>query len=213
MRNIYHDDSTYDELSTEGFNAVIGIVLVWGFLLSALLIKFAGNWFATWNPILLTVVYIIVAWIGIRISRKSDNPKISFLGYNLVVVPLGVVLSVILRGFPVISILHAVIITAVVAFAMLLAAIAFPKVFLSMGRILFFALIVVIVIEILIGIFGWYHPTLLDWIVAIIFALYIGYDWACAQQVTKTLDNAIDSCVGLYINIVNLFVRVLRLRG
>lgn len=213
MRNIYHNDSTYDELTPEGFNAVIGIVLVWGFALSAILIKIAGNWFATWNPILLTVVYIIVAWIGIRMSRKSDDPKISFLGYNLVVVPLGVILSVILRNFTVISILHAVIITAVVAFLMLMASLAFPKVFMSMGRILFCALIVVIIVEILISVFGWYHPTLLDWIIAIIFALYIGYDWACAQHVTKTLDNAIDSCVGLYINVVNLFVRVLRLRG
>ncbi len=212
MRNIYHNDSSV-ELTTEGYNAVIGIVLVWGFALSALLITFLGNWFATWTPILLTVVYIIVAWIGIRISRRSTDPKMSFLGYNLVVVPFGIVLSVILRGFPLISILHAVAITAAVAFVMLLAAIAFPRVFLSMGRILFFALLAVVVIEILIGLFGWYHPTLLDWIVAIVFALLIGYDWAIAQSVERTLDNAIDSCVGLYINVVNLFVRFLRMRG
>lgn len=212
MRNIYHNDSSV-ELTTEGYNAVIGIVLVWGFALSALLIAFLGNWFATWNPILLIVIYIIVAWIGIHISRRSTDLKMSFLGYNLVVVPFGIVLSVILRGFPLISILHAVAITAAVAFVMLLAAIAFPRVFLSMGRILFFALLAVVVIEILIGLFGWYHPTLLDWIVAIIFALFIGYDWAIAQSVERTLDNAIDSCVGLYINVVNLFVRVLRMRG
>jgi hypothetical protein len=48
-----------------------------------------------------------------------------------------------------------------------------------------------------------------DVLVAGLFAFYIGYNWAIAQEYDCTIDNAIDACVGLYLNIVNLFLRVL----
>ena len=44
-----------------------------------------------------------------------------------------------------------------------------------------------------------------------IFSLYIGYDWYRAQAYPKTLDNAVDSAIDLYIDIVNLFLRILAL--
>ena len=34
-------------------------------------------------------------------------------------------------------------------------------------------------------------------------------DWAKAQEKPKTLDNAVDSAVDLYLDIINLFVRLL----
>ena len=37
----------------------------------------------------------------------------------------------------------------------------------------------------------------------------IWYDWAKAQNNVKTLDNAIDSAVALYLDVINLFLRLL----
>ena len=152
-----------------------------------------------------------MCYAGIKISSKSDNPIISFVGFNMVVVPMAAVLSILLSGVPNLSILNAAAITAVVAFVMIVAAIAFPKVFLTTGRILGTILIAVIIIELLIWIFGWYHPSFLDWVVALIFCGFIGYNWACAQKKPRTLDNAVDSGVWLYISVINLFRRVLRI--
>ena len=39
--------------------------------------------------------------------------------------------------------------------------------------------------------------------------IIIGYDWAEAQTKAYTLDNAVDSVVGLYLDIINLFLRIL----
>ena len=44
---------------------------------------------------------------------------------------------------------------------------------------------------------------------SIIILGYIGYDWAKAQEKRKTLDNAVDSAVDLYLDVINLFVRLL----
>ena len=48
-----------------------------------------------------------------------------------------------------------------------------------------------------------------DFLVAALFSLYIGYDWARANQCQKTLDNAVDLATSLYLDIINLFVRIL----
>ena len=44
-----------------------------------------------------------------------------------------------------------------------------------------------------------------------IFSGYIGYDWARAQALPKTLDNAVDCAAALYVDIVILFLRLLRM--
>ena len=47
----------------------------------------------------------------------------------------------------------------------------------------------------------------------LIFSGYVGYDWSKAQIFPKTLDNAIDSAADIYVDIVNLFIRILRIMG
>ena len=56
----------------------------------------------------------------------------------------------------------------------------------------------------------WRHGAT-DWVVAAIFCGYIGYDWGRANAIPKTLDNAIDSAASLYIDIIILFMRILRI--
>ncbi len=197
------------EFTRFNFNVTIGAVLFYGFLMNFLICKYMSSFFTAMNPIVLVIGYIICVIIGGLMSAKSDNPIISFLGYNLVVLPVGAVLSVCLAGVNPDLIIRAATVTAGVTAVMLIGAMAFPDIFRKMGRILFFSLIAVIVVEIICMIFGVFMPTFWDWLVAILFALYIGYDWAIAQEYPCTLDNAIDACVGLYLNIVNLFLRIL----
>lgn len=197
-----------NEMSLASYNAVIGGVLLWGFALSAVIVWLAGDYFLSWNPFALIIVYLIVSFIGAHISHTSTDPIISFIGYNLVVLPFGLVLSVILYDITAVSILHALAVTAGVMLAMILLSTAVPRIFLRMGGILLATLATVIIIEILCLVFGWYHPTVIDWIIVIAFSLYIGYDWAVAQEKPHTLNNAIDSCVDLYIDAVNMFARI-----
>ena len=50
-------------------------------------------------------------------------------------------------------------------------------------------------------------------VVALIFCLYIGFDWARAQRRPCTADNAIDSACALYLDIINLALRILASRS
>ncbi len=43
--------------------------------------------------------------------------------------------------------------------------------------------------------------------------MYIGYDIYRSQQYPKTLDNAVDSALDIYMDIANLFIRILSILG
>ena len=51
------------------------------------------------------------------------------------------------------------------------------------------------------------------WIVVVAFCGYIGYDWAIAQRRRRTVDAAVDSACALYLDIINVFIRLLAIAG
>ena len=221
MRNMSNGSHSYErfdrnssyggELSQSAFNGLIGAILLYGFGLNAILVKYCSQYFVDINPVALIIGYFVLCIAGILISKNSDNPFISFLGYNLVVIPVGVVLSICLQDTASDIVLNTCIVTAGVTFIMMGASMIFPKAFLSLGKVLFIALIAVIVVELLLLIFGVTEPAWVDALVALLFCGYIGYDWAKAQDGDYTADAAVDACVGLYLDIINLFIRILSL--
>ena len=211
-QSVFAGSSSYGgSLSHSGYNALIGLILLYGFGVNVILVNTCAELVASIQPLALIIGYLVLCFTGIAISRKSNNPIISFVGYNLVVVPIGLVLSVALQGISETLVFNALITTAGVVLLMLVASTVYPKVFLSLGRALGITLLIVIIVELILALTGTTTPTFLDVIVALLFCLYIGYDWAKAQDQDFTTDNAVDACVGLYLDIINLFLRILSL--
>lgn len=211
LRKVFHEGDQI--LSDRTYNLIIGAVIFWGFFVNAFIIVFYTDVFLYMDPMVLLVGYFICAIVGIIINKASHNPVISFIGYNLLVVPLGAVLSVILTGYDGVSVFNTVVVTGAVTAIMLILSILYPQVFLNMGTTLFVALAAVIIMELICNLFFHTDPTFFDWAAALIFCGYIGYDWARAQQYQRTVDNAIDSAFDIYLDIINLFLRLLRLFG
>ena len=200
-----------DTMTESAYNGLIGLVLFYGF---------GVNWWIVSSfspdaiPILpLIIGYFISAIAGIWIAYGSDNPWVSFIGYNLVVVPVGFVLNVGLQNYSQDIIINAVMVTAMVTGVMMVMGVMFPAFFRSIEGALFWSLVAAIVAELfLIFVLG-RDLGLMDWIVAAIFCGYIGLDWGRAQAIAKTPDNAVDSVVALYLDIINLFIRILSIMG
>ena len=202
------DDSKI--ISAPIYNFVIGMMLLYGFVMNAVLTASAGNIVASINPIVFIIIYFVCGIIGSIIVKASHKPIFSFLGYNLIAVPIGAVLTLIIPEYPVQQIISAIVIVACVSAGMMVASMIFPHVFSKMGPALFFSLLFAILAEIIASLLG-YRGDLFNWIAVVIFSLYIGYDWNKAQNYPKTIDNAIDSAVDLYLDIINLFIRILDL--
>ena len=201
-----------DTLNGNVYNGIIGFVLLWGFIVNVCIVHFCSDIFMAMNPATLIVGYLIFGIIGIVMAVKSDNPFISFIGYNLVVVPIGAVLSVALQEYSSIDIKSAFLATAGITGVMMIASTAFPKFFAGMGRTLFFSLLLGFIAEVVCMLFGIVTP-IFNWLFVIIFSLYIGYDWYKAQSYPKTVDNAVDSALDIYLDIINLFIRLLEIFG
>lgn len=201
-----------DSITTRGFNVVMCGVLAWGFLVNAAMVYFLGDMMVQAAPRLkwwMLLAYLVPTFAGIFIAAKSTNPFISFVGYNLVVLPIGLMLAMILPMFPVQIIFKAMAITAMVTLTMLVLAVTVPQFFMGLGRTLLVALIVGLLAEVVATFLLGYRGMLFDWLFVILFSGYIGYDVARSQAFPKTLDNAVDSALDIYLDIINLFIRLL----
>lgn len=204
-------------ISSEMYNLIIGGVLLYGFIINAVMTAVFGNSilrFVAASPIVFYISYFVLAIAGTLMVRKSDNPVISFIGYNLIVVPIGMVIAVSVTLYGLVGYSSVVAtafgITAAVTLVMMFVSSLFPNVFLSMGRVIGITLLATVVIELIMLIIG-ASLGIIDYIVVAIFCLYVGYDWAKANAIEKTADNAIDSACELYLDIANLFLRIMRI--
>lgn len=199
-----------DTIEVVQYNKIIGGMLLYGFLLNILLIFVAREFFMSINPIIFLIGYFVLAIGGSIIVNWSDNPALSFLGYNMICIPIGAVLAICIPSYPTESIVSAVVVTALVTLSMIILSIKFKDFFSKLGTVLIVTLIISFVIELIATLFG-YGGNIFNWLFVIIFSLYIGYDWYRAQEQPKTVDNAVDVAVSLYLDIINLFIRLLEI--
>ena len=213
--NVFQRTTTQDAIISDvKYNLTIGAVLLWGFFVNWLLVVNVDPQFLrSINTFLFLLLYFGSAWYGIRMFTTSDDPLKSFIGYNFVVVPFGLVINMVVSQYSTEIVQEAIQVTGGVTAIMMILGAAYPAFFKRISGALGVALIAVIIIELFqIFILGM-HSNWLDWAVAAIFCGYIGYDWGRANQIPKTLDNAVDSAAALYMDIINLFLRVLRILG
>ncbi len=213
---VWNRRQTTDELiSGSTYNLTIGMVLLWGFSMNFLMVEHLDPApvvaFLAGSPWIFMAMYFASIIIGTIIYSKSDNPAVSFIGYNFLVLPLGMVLVATIPFFDSSTISRAFMATGCITGIMMMLGAAAPALFLSMGRTLFVALVATIIVEIGFLLTTGSVPGFIDWIVVLILAGYVGFDWARAQALPKTYDNAVDCAASLYVDIVILFIRLLRI--
>ncbi len=200
------------EISERAFNLIIGAMLLWGFLLNFATVALFGDkvvqLVSNMNPFIFLIAYIVLVLAG-NVMVSKGGALVSFLGYTLIAAPIGMVLCLCLRGVPTSVIKEAVLITAIVSLSFMIAGTLWPGFFLKLGRVLFFSLLFTIVGSLICALlFRGRGYRVYEWIGAGIFSLYIGYDWARANTCARTVDNAIDLSASLYLDIINLFIRI-----
>ncbi|WP_134677071.1 Bax inhibitor-1 family protein [Ectopseudomonas khazarica] len=201
-------------ISPAVYNLVIGLTLLWGFAVNwGMVDAISVEWIRSINIWVFFGGYFASCMLGVYLFSSSSNPLVSFVGYNLVVVPFGLIINLVVSRYDANLVQQAIRLTALVTLGMMALGTLFPAFFQRIASALTIALLLVIVVELVeVLVFGIRHG-ILDWIVVLIFCGYIGYDWGRANQIPKTLDNAIDSAAALYMDIINLFLRILRILG
>ena len=206
-------------VSTRVYNGVIVAVLLWGLLVNWLLCKYVGNYtniFPKMSPIAFVIAYLVVAIIGVVMTNKAKNAAVTFIGYNLVVVPFGLVISTLVESYVTKGqtnvVTLAFLYTMLIAVAMLATVIMFPRLFEKVGGVLGAVLGGLILCEIVLLILG-VRQQWICWLAAGLFSIYLGYDIYRSQQYPKTIKNAMASALDIYMDMANLFIRLLEILG
>lgn len=215
------ETNVFDRTSTDAalvsdvvYNLVLGLTLCWGFGVNWLMVtNIDPDSIAAINPWVFFIGYFASCFFGVYLFRKSSNPAVSFIGYNFVVVPFGLIINMVVARYDADLVAQAMRVTGAVTIGMMCFGSLFPAFFQRIAGALGIALFLVIIVELVeVFVFGIHHG-IIDWIVVLLFSGYIGYDWARANNIPKTVDNAVDSAAALYMDIINLFLRILRILG
>lgn len=209
----YSYGSAREHISERLYNGVIGGTLFWGFLVNIILVSQVNTAFLyAINPWVFIVGYFASCFLGIHIVHASQEAVLKFVGYNFIVVPFGLILNLFISQFDPDIVLIAMLVTGFVTLSMMALGMLFPAIFAKMGRVLFLSLFMTIIAQLIMLLIG-FRTGIIDWIVAIIFCGYIGYDWAVANSKERTVGNAVESAASIYIDIINLFIRILAILG
>lgn len=196
-------------ISDRTFYLVLAATLFFGFAVNVLEVTVMTEFILTWNPLVFFITYIFMLFAGVLINIVSRNPVVSFIGYCMVVLPLGALLSITLPAYAPTTVLSAFGATALVSAAMIILAIVRPSVFYTAWKVVSVCLVLAVIWSLVAMFFFPSNLVWLDWLVVILFCCYIGFDVSLARNRPKTLDNAVDSACGLYLDIINLFIRIL----
>ena len=198
------------------YNAIIGLVIAAGLALNATMsfvLPAAILALMFKSSIAVFVGFIVLAVGSTYCIYKFDDPKISFIGFLVLSVAFGFVVTIAVGLTTGETAMKAFFLTAIITLVVAGLSFARPQVFGKMGHALFAILIVALVVEIIFVFVTSSRPAIFDLVFAGIFALYIGYDWQKAQAYPPTLDNAIDSAADIYVDIIGLFIHLLSLLG
>ena len=224
-------------ISRHQFMLLMGFFTLLGLTLSGVCAYFTTGWMhlvpaigeakATWewagpiNMWVLLVLVLVSSFGGIFMALKSDKPAISALGFFLVAAPMGVLLGPTVGMYQPESVMKVILITGMVTGVLTLIGAVIPESLQSWGGWLFGALSILLLGQFGIPLMGWLIPgfpihsalTLWDWIGVLIFSAYIIFDVNRAMSVPATVDNAIDCALSIYLDILNLFIRLLEIMG
>jgi FtsH-binding integral membrane protein len=167
----------------------------------------------------LTIGCLIVGIAGIMISLSSDDPFVSMLGFTVLAIAFGIMLGPILNQYKTVSVVECLALTTAIVAAFGVLGAVIPGSLEGFGSYVLGALLVLIVCYFFVPLahfFGVKTATALtwvDWLGVLVFCGIVVYDWNRAMRLPRTLDNAVDSAVAVYLDFVNIFIRLLQIIG
>ena len=153
-------------------------------------------------------ILTIVGIVMMSAAASKQSVGLSLAGYAIFASTFGLTASFGLANYDLPTINTAFIATAAITFVFGALGVTFPKFFQRVYGIGFGILLATILVEIM-GV----SQTITDLIVSVVFAGFIGYDTYVATTVPPTLPNAVLMASNLFVDIINVFLRILNILG
>ena len=203
-------------LSRRAYHFLTGAIVAASLMIIGLEYTYCLNnpWIIESLNLAFVIACYVVPFAGIIIMALASREHLGLMvvGYCMVTLTLGFLMAIVLTGYTAASIQRAILITAIIAISFATLGFAWPQLFRRIFPICVAALGIMIIIEIVMMFLnipsGWN-----DWVVIVIFCGLIGYDFYQAATDEPTVDNAIWYACEIYLDLINIFLRVLNITG
>lgn len=177
-------------------------------------VSYSWEFTKSWQYMLFLVACVLVSVGGAVFAQSNDDVMISVIGGFVCAFAMGVMVGPFVSMYETSSVIYALGLTAGVVFLTGLIGFVIPKDLSGWGTPLFAGLLGLIVISFIAPLFGFEHTlTVLDIVGIVLFCGIMMYDMNMARYLDKTLNNAIDVAVNIFLNFANIFIRILSLMG
>lgn len=209
------------QLSPRMFNFIVSGLIFLGFCVMGLGTYYTGSMafarmMATGSGalgfIVGTLVGTVVGIVVMSAGAKRQSSAISLVGYAVFAASFGLMSSTALIAYDLPTINTAFAATAAITAVFGVLGVTFPQFFKRVSGVLCGVLFALLVVEIVLA-FAGVSQTITDYIVVVVFAGFIGYDTYRATQVEPTLPNAVMAATDLFLDIINVFIRILDIVG
>lgn len=206
-------------LSRRTYNLLMGGLVALGFVVigaCALMTASPAFLLAVYENYLAVCLVSLAASIGgiavLHAGMRREGFGMALAGYALVVCSMGFTTGLILPYYDLPSIANAFVGTALIAALFTLLGATYPQVFAQMRGVAVAALLSLLLVSIVGSIAGWAMGWL-DYAVVLVFCGFIGWDTYRAQQCEPTVKMAIFNAVEIWLDLLNVFIRILSILG
>ncbi len=204
-------------ISPRLYNLIIAGLIFLGFCVMSLGVNIVSTpAFLMWmsrNVLLYMLGSIVGTIAGIVLMSsavKRQSVARSLVGFALFICTFGLMLSMVLMNYSLPTINTAFLATAGITAVFGALGLAFPQVFQRIAGVLSISLLALIVVQFVMMFLG-VDQTWLDIAVIVVFCGFIGYDMYVATTVAPTVPNAVFMACNLFLDIVNVFIRLLNI--
>lgn len=211
------------ELSKQAYSLLLCMFTAAGIAFCAFCSTLSHDWnMKSWNIWQLLGFFLgilALVLLGSFIASSSDDPLISGVGFALVAGPFGIMLGPVVASYTTASVLRILALTIMMTVVLGVFGAVTPKDLSSWANVLFGGLLLLLgglfAVPLLafIGLPVAGAMTVLDWIGLVLFGAFVIFDLNRAMRLPYTLDNAVDCALSVFLDMINMFIRLLSLMG
>ncbi len=204
------------DMSARQYAAWITLLTAYGITISEVTASLvASRSFSLW----FSLGAFAVAAIGVFMTWKNKSPAVSFVGYTLIAVAFGFIVGPLVARYTSASVARILFLSGTMVLGLGFVGALIPRslagwwTWLLGGLLILLAGNVALPIAASIGIpvgTGW---GALDWFGVILFSAIVVFDINHAMRIPYTMKNAIDSAAEIYLDFVNIAIRLLAAMG
>ena len=195
-------------ISNTRFNIALVLTLMIGVFINIFEVKYLEDFMMEANVVIVIITYFAAIIFAVFCMKSFKSPIVSMLGFVILAIDCGLPLCYIAYFYNYTAISLAFQVVLIDLLTMIILGTIFKKFFLNLGLLSLFSLIFSVTVETVLALNLGKELTTVNYIFITLFSLNNDYIISKAQKYSKSYKNAIVSAADLYLEIINVFLRI-----